>query len=180
MSESVTQRAPDGVKHIHHHAYACRDAEETRHFYEDVLGLPLVATVVLDDPFRNDGSRYCHIFFEMSDGNALAFFEHSSLFTPGDFLPRSGFHHHVALEVDCDDAVMRFKRRLDEAGINNMYMDHEVFHSLYFNDPNGLNLEIVTKVPATIDYERSARITAREDLGRWMQQRSEQTNKELA
>ena len=82
--------------------------------------------------------------------------------------------------VDGDDAVMRFKRRLDEAGINNMYMDHEVFHSLYFNDPNGLNLEIVTKVPATIDYERSARITAREDLGRWMQQRSEQTNKELA
>lgn len=28
-----------GLKGIHHSAYRCRDAEETRGFYEDVLGL---------------------------------------------------------------------------------------------------------------------------------------------
>ena len=26
---------------LHHFAYRCKDAEETRHFYEDILGLPL-------------------------------------------------------------------------------------------------------------------------------------------
>jgi len=163
---------PCAVKHIHHHAFACRDSEETRHFYEDILGMPLVATVVLEDPFLRDGSRYCHTFFEMADGNALAFFEHTSLFKPGDFLARSGFHHHVALEVEGDDAVMGFKAKLDAAGIANEYMDHGVFHSLYFNDPNGLNLEFVTRVPATAEYDRTARLSARHDLAQWLQDRA--------
>ena len=30
------------TKGLYHFAYPCRDAEETRHFYEDILGLPLV------------------------------------------------------------------------------------------------------------------------------------------
>ena len=33
---------------LHHAAYRCRDAEETRHFYEDILGLPLVHVVTAD------------------------------------------------------------------------------------------------------------------------------------
>ena len=37
----------NSVRHIQHHAYACWDTEETRHFYEDILGMPLVATIVL-------------------------------------------------------------------------------------------------------------------------------------
>jgi len=173
---SSSNALPSAVKHIHHHAFACRDSEETRHFYEDILGMPLVATVVLEDPFLRDGSRYCHTFFEMADGNALAFFEHTSLFKSTDFEARSGFHHHVALEVDGDDAVMGFKAKLDAAGIANMYMDHAVFHSLYFNDPNGLNLEFVTKVPATAEHDRAARLSARLDLTQWLQDRPSSGN----
>ena len=37
------------VRHIHHHAYACWDSEETRHFYEDILGMPLIATAAVTD-----------------------------------------------------------------------------------------------------------------------------------
>jgi catechol 2,3-dioxygenase-like lactoylglutathione lyase family enzyme len=81
----------NSVRHIHHHAYACWDSEENRHFYEDILGMPLVATIVLEDPLRMDGSRYCHTFFEISDGIVLAFFEHTSLFHPKAFTARSGF-----------------------------------------------------------------------------------------
>jgi catechol 2,3-dioxygenase-like lactoylglutathione lyase family enzyme len=29
---------------LHHTAYVTRDMEKTRHFYEDLIGLPLVAT----------------------------------------------------------------------------------------------------------------------------------------
>jgi hypothetical protein len=40
------------AKHIHHQAYACWDSEETRHFYEDILEMPLIATVVVEDHVR--------------------------------------------------------------------------------------------------------------------------------
>ena len=29
---------------LHHNAYVTRDMEATRHFYEDLIGMPLVAT----------------------------------------------------------------------------------------------------------------------------------------
>src|ERR1700674_1147086 len=61
--------ADNPVKRMHHHAYACWDSEETRHFYEDLLGMPLIAAIVIEDPLRNDGSRYCHTVFEIADGH---------------------------------------------------------------------------------------------------------------
>ena len=30
------------IEGLHHNAYRCRDSEETRRFYEEFLGLPLV------------------------------------------------------------------------------------------------------------------------------------------
>jgi glyoxylase I family protein len=52
-----------------------------------------------------------------------------------------------------------------------MYMDHGVFHSLYFNDPNGLNLEFVTKAQGYDEFDRAARVSARSDLKRWLSDR---------
>ena len=31
-------------KRLQHNAYVTRDQEATRHFYEDIIGMPLVAT----------------------------------------------------------------------------------------------------------------------------------------
>ena len=48
---------------LHHFAYRCRDAEETRHFYEDILGLPLVHIVKEDVvPSRVNTVRSCICF----------------------------------------------------------------------------------------------------------------------
>src|SRR5882757_192693 len=90
------------VRHIHHHAYACWDSEETRHFYEDILGMPLIATAVVEDSLRSDGASYCLTFFEIADGNTLAFSEHTSLVHPKYVNARSGCHRHVAFEVEGD------------------------------------------------------------------------------
>src|ERR1700735_1776177 len=92
-----TTATASSVRHIHHQAYACWDAEETRHFYEDILGIPLVATVVLEDPLRTDGSMFCHTFFEIGDGGVLEFVEHTSLSHPRDSTA-NGRHRNVALE----------------------------------------------------------------------------------
>ncbi len=40
--------APAPIQQLHHYAYRCRDAEETRHFYEDILGLPLYHIIQSD------------------------------------------------------------------------------------------------------------------------------------
>ncbi len=159
------------VRHIHHQAYACWDSEETRHFYEDILGMPLVATIALEDPLRTDGSMYCHTFYEIADGTVLAFFEHTSLFHPKDFTARSGSHRSVALEVEGDAMVRQLKRKLDAAGVTNVLMDHGVSLSLRFNDPNGLILELMAKDAASSQDERPSRACAHSALQQWLDYR---------
>ncbi|MCA3217064.1 MAG: VOC family protein, partial [Burkholderiales bacterium] len=60
--------APVPIHGLHHFAYRCRDAEETRHFYEDILGLPLWHIIQSDHvPSTGEYCPYTHIFFRMTD-----------------------------------------------------------------------------------------------------------------
>src|SRR5207253_1488671 len=57
---------PNPARGLHHFAWRCRDAEETRHFYEDVLGMPLMHVIRLDHvPSTGEYCPYVHLFFEM-------------------------------------------------------------------------------------------------------------------
>jgi glyoxylase I family protein len=165
------EMTPSPVRHIHHQAYACWDSEETRHFYEDILEMPLIATVVIEDPFRTDASAYCYMFFEIGDGDTLAFFEHTLMVHPKRFNARSACHRHVAFEVEGDATVEQFKRRLDAAGVANTLKNLGTSLSLRFNDPNGLILEFMTKVRRSLEYERTSRSSAHSELQRWLLQR---------
>ena len=40
--------APAPIQQLHHYAYRAKDAEETRHFYEDIFGLPLYHIIQSD------------------------------------------------------------------------------------------------------------------------------------
>jgi len=60
---------------LHHAAYRCRDAEETRHFYEDILGLPLVHVVTADHVSTGKSTPFAHVFFRARDGSGIAFFD---------------------------------------------------------------------------------------------------------
>jgi len=63
---------------LHHNAYVCANQERTRHFYEDIVGLPLVATWIEESEFPEFPGRkvsFAHTFFGIGDGGALAFFE---------------------------------------------------------------------------------------------------------
>src|SRR5690349_19118543 len=60
---------------LHHTAFTSRDLEATRHFYEDIIGLPLVATWCEKDELFGKERVYCHCFFGLADGGALAFFQ---------------------------------------------------------------------------------------------------------
>ena len=60
---------------LHHNAYVTKDMEATRKFYEDVIGLPLIATWSEADELFGALRVYCHCFFGLGDGSALAFFQ---------------------------------------------------------------------------------------------------------
>ena len=135
------------LKHVHHSAYRCRDAEQTRWFYEDVLGLPLTLAMVFDEePGTGRKIDYMHLFFKMGDDNFIAFFDAPEGADEKMFRPRSAFDLHLAFEVDTLDELKDWRRRINKAGRPCFGpIDHEFIHSIYFFDPNGIPLEITIK-----------------------------------
>ena len=57
---------------LHHNAYVTGDMEATRRFYEDVIGLPLIATWSESDELFGAVRTYCHCFFGLGDGAKIA------------------------------------------------------------------------------------------------------------
>src|SRR4029079_5226488 len=104
------------IKGLHHFAYRCKDAEETRAFYEDLLGLPLAHLIKLDHvPSTGEFCPYVHIFFEMLDGSFLAFFDlgDNEAALPSPNTP--SWVNHIALEVPDYDELLAAKARLEKA-----------------------------------------------------------------
>lgn len=137
------------ISGVHHSAFRCKDAAETRAFYEGVLGLPLKAALTFEEePGTGRPLPYMHLFFEMADGRFIAFFDVPGKAKPEKFGLKWGMDLHFAMEVASMDELAQFKARLDEHGIPCFGpIDHHFCHSLYFYDPNGINLEITVRDP---------------------------------
>jgi glyoxylase I family protein len=162
-------RLPKG---LHHNAYVSRDLEATRRFYEDVIGMPLIATYCEKDELFGAERVYCHCFFGMADGSALAFFqfvdpEDQALFGPE--MPPSPFHH-IALNVDRETQVAIEARIAANAYADpdTYVLDHGYCRSVYIKDPNGLTLEFTVDDPASLKKDGERRATAHDELRRWL------------
>jgi len=149
MSETAAH-TPPAIKGAHHAAFRCRDAEETRAFYEDILGMKLAAALAFDEDPAGRPRPYMHLFFEMSDGNYIAFFDLPHTVKPDMFEAKDGMEiGHYAMEVADREELLAFKKRLDGAGVPNFgVIDHHFVHSIYFWDPNGVALEITYRDPS--------------------------------
>jgi len=134
--------------------------------------MPLVLAVVQTDPYRNDNAELCHFFIEVGSGTHLAFFDHPSALTEDEFRPVTAFMRHIAIEVDSDDVVQDFRQRLEKAGIINRYTDHDVYHSLYFDDPDGHHLEVTFKPESNAEFIGKSRKVVREIFDAWSQKRA--------
>jgi glyoxalase family protein len=131
------------IQGIHHITLVCTNAQRTVDFYTRVLGQRLVKkTVNFDDP-----SSY-HLYFgdELGrPGSAVTFFE-----WPGAPAGRPGIGgtHHFALRVEDYNGLLKWKRRLTDLGLAvEGPLDRHYFTSIYFNDPDGVILEIATAGP---------------------------------
>jgi catechol 2,3-dioxygenase-like lactoylglutathione lyase family enzyme len=157
MEPAMGQPIP--INALHHYAYRCRDAEATRHFYEDVLGLPLVHTVYHDHvPSTGEYHPYFHIFFQLRDGSCLAFFDllDGEGCTPDPATP--SWVNHLALSVETNEMLLEMKGRLESHGIEVLGpVDHKIFNSIYFFDPDGIRLELTFQ---TASAEKMAELAA--------------------
>ncbi|MBL27165.1 MAG: lactoylglutathione lyase [Rhodospirillaceae bacterium] len=158
------------IRGLHHNAYRCRDSEETRRFYEDFLGLPLVHTLEIKETKSGRRTHTLHTFFQMDDGSCLAFFEAPD--RPFEFKDQHDFDLHIALEVSHDDLLAMFEKGkaagMETRGIS----DHGFIDSIYFRDPNGYVIELTAKKPghdAAMDPSTSGARTA---LDAWQQTKS--------
>lgn len=137
---------------VHHAAYRCRDAEQTRWFYEEVLGLPLAAAMVFDHISGTEIIRdYMHLFFQMGDGNFIAFFDEPDRATTESFDRKDSFDMHIALEAESYEEMIAWQERINSKGKSCLGpIDHGFVRSVYMYDPNGIQVEITSKAP---DYE---------------------------
>ena len=136
------------INGLHHFAYRCRDAEETRHFYEDILGLPLFHYIRADIvPSTGEYCPYVHIFFRMTDGSCLAFFDLGDNIKSDPSPNTPDWVNHMAMRVDTVEDLERMKARIEGHGIEVLSVtDHRVFKSIYFFDPNGIRLELCAQL----------------------------------
>lgn len=164
---------PVPVRGLHHFAWRCRDAEETRRFYEDVLGLPLVHVIKSDHvPSTGEYCPYVHIFFQMADGSYVAFFDLGDDVKAEPSANTPAWVNHLALRVDSVDALLAAKARLEAAGVEVLGVtDHHIIESIYFFDPNGIRLELTTPtVPQSTMDEHARR--ARAELDAWTEKKA--------
>jgi catechol 2,3-dioxygenase-like lactoylglutathione lyase family enzyme len=127
------QRPASTARGLHHTALISSDVERTVRFYQDVLGFPLTELIE-----NRDYPGSSHFFFDIGNGNLLAFFDFPGL-DVGPYAEVLGGLHHMAISVD-PSRWAELVERLTEAGI-----DHEVHSgvSVYFRDPDGARIELI-------------------------------------
>lgn len=158
-----------GPRRLHHTAYVVRDQRATRRFYEDLIGLPLVATWTEADVLFGAERVYCHTFYGLADGSALAFFQFACDKDYEEFGPRfrpTPFIH-IALEVD-RQTQQRIEDRLAAAGWESFVLEHGYCRSLYATDPDGMIVELACDHPDAEAIAATRRRTAAADLERWL------------
>jgi len=129
---------------FHHVAYRCRDAKETVNFYRDVLGMEFKLAIAEDRvPSTQAPDPYMHVFMDAGGGNVLAFFELPNSPEMGRDLNTPDWVQHIAFRVADHDELLRLKGRLETLDIDVLGpIDHGIFDSIYFFDPNGHRLEL--------------------------------------
>jgi catechol 2,3-dioxygenase-like lactoylglutathione lyase family enzyme len=128
------ERPPSSARGVHHVALLSSDVERTVRFYQDVLEFPLT------EMFENrDYGGSTHFFFDLGNGNALAFFDLPGL-DLGAYSEVLGGLHHLAISVE-PERWQRLQGNLEREGVPYVVIDQS---SMYFNDPDGARLELIS------------------------------------
>ncbi len=138
---------PKGFSHV---GMATLDLDKTREFYEGVLGFKAVRC----DAIRlTDGGQIRHIFFDTGRDQLLAFMEiRNAPGIPAEFdaginraLGLPTICYHYAFEAGTEAGLAQKREELVTKGVDvSPVVDHDWAKSIYFKDPNGIQLEFCT------------------------------------
>jgi glyoxylase I family protein len=177
---------------LHHVAYATRDVDATTHFYEDLMGFPLVHTEV-----QAMGESWLrHVFYDIGAGGSdevgerecIAFFQfhqvgeqpdwHTDL-SDGVGLPQWVNHCAFRATAEQQEAV---RARMTAAGIEPaMEQDHGWCHSLYYMDPNGIMVELCRDTPGFVtDPDEAHRLLGVDPMAEQSRERSTRVERAAA
>jgi catechol 2,3-dioxygenase-like lactoylglutathione lyase family enzyme len=156
------------LKKLHHNAYRCIDSEDTRKFYEDFLGLPLLDAFEISETMTGTKTKALHTFYSLEDGSCLAFFEVMS--SPLEYKRWHDFDLHIALEVE-ENILLKY---YNKGKVNNIetrgVSDHGFIKSIYFRDPNGYVIELTSPVK---NYKKKHIKKAKDILNEWTLSKNE-------
>ncbi|MFD7155484.1 VOC family protein [Kribbella sp. NPDC059898] len=125
--------SPSSARGLHHTALLCADVERTVRFYQEVLGFPLTEMVGNRD---YEGST--HFFFDIGNGNLLAFFDFPGL-DLGPYAEVLGGLHHLAISVE----PARWDELKASLAGHGVEFQEESGTSIYFRDPDGARIELI-------------------------------------
>ena len=158
---------------LHHNAYVVRDHEVNRRFFEDLLGIPLVATWC-EKNYSAEVQReveFCHTFFGMADGGALAFFQFADPelyeMTQAKQPAKIGRYDHIAFKAE-PETYEELKRRLEAAGEKYRESNHGYCKSIYVQSPDGLVVEFTQDPDDVAEIDAIRRADAHSELARWL------------
>ena len=158
---------------LHHNAYVVRDHEVNRRFFEDLLGIPLVATWC-EKNYSAEVQReveFCHTFFGMADGGALAFFQFADPelyeMTQAKQPAKIGRYDHIAFKAE-PETYEELKRRLGAAGEKYRESNHGYCKSIYVQSPDGLIVEFTQDPDDVAEIDAIRRADAHSELARWL------------
>ena len=157
---------------LHHYAWVTRDQEANRKFLEDALGIPLVATWC-EKTFSAEVQReleYCHTFYALADGGALAFFQFADEKDYEAFKaqhPKMARFGHIALKVD-RAGFEAMEKRIKAAGLAHRITDHGYCRSIYIMTPDELKLEFTLDPDNASEIDAKRRADAHTELKRWL------------
>ena len=168
---------------LHHNAYVVRDHEVNRRFFEDLLGIPLVATWCEKNYSAEVGRgvEFCHTFFSMADGGALAFFQFADPelyeMTQAKQPAKIGRYDHIAFKAE-PETYEELKQRLETAGEKYRESNHGYCKSIYVQSPDGLIVEFTQDPEDVAEIDALRRADAHSELARWLSG-DPRTNNEL-
>ena len=135
--QPAKERPTSTARGIHHAVLICSDVERTIGFYQGVLGFPLVELVE-----NRDYPGSSHFFFDLGNQTLLGFFDFPGLgLEPG--IESIGGVQHIAISA-ARDRWEEVRERLDRAGVTYAGPDRGIEESMYFKDPDGIQIELLS------------------------------------
>ena len=131
------ERGESTARGIHHAVLICSDVEQTIQFYQGLLGFPLVELVE-----NRDYQGSSHFFFDLGNRTLLGFFDFPGLgLEPGK--ESIGSVQHIAISAS-REKWEQVRDRLDAAGVTYLGPDRGIEESMYFKDPDGIQIELLS------------------------------------